>query len=214
MDMKIRTALIREHRTRRLMSQEELAAACGLSLRTIQRIENDGKASQESLRALAAVFEVDPDSLRASEDFTPYSHTQIGWTIILLMVTVSGLILGVQPRAGLVVLALGLLVGALFGTLSIAVSETELSWRFGLGLIRKREPISEIREAEKCVNRWFHGFGIRFIPPGRWLYNVSGMDAVQVTMKSGRRFRLGTDEPDYLYKSLNAAILLAESRQK
>jgi transcriptional regulator with XRE-family HTH domain len=48
-------------------SQEQLGAACGLNLRTIQRLENTGKASMESVRALAAVFEVDADALIVSE---------------------------------------------------------------------------------------------------------------------------------------------------
>jgi transcriptional regulator with XRE-family HTH domain len=38
-------------------SQEELAAHSGLSVRTIQRIENGKRASLESLKCLAAVFE-------------------------------------------------------------------------------------------------------------------------------------------------------------
>ena len=45
------------------MSQEELAGATGLSLRTIQRIETDGIASLESKKALACVFQVELETL-------------------------------------------------------------------------------------------------------------------------------------------------------
>lgn len=40
-------------------SQEQLAELSGLSIRTIQRIENREKPSVESLKSLSAVFEVD-----------------------------------------------------------------------------------------------------------------------------------------------------------
>jgi len=44
-------------------SQEQLASASGLSVRTIQRIEAGYPASAESLKSLAAVFEVDFSTL-------------------------------------------------------------------------------------------------------------------------------------------------------
>lgn len=64
--MKIDARRIRELRLGRQWSQEQLAAACGLNLRTVQRLEASGRASVESLRSLAAVFEVGPESLLAS----------------------------------------------------------------------------------------------------------------------------------------------------
>lgn len=44
-------------------SQEQLAKLSALNLRTIQRLESGAKISTESLRALAAVFEVPAESL-------------------------------------------------------------------------------------------------------------------------------------------------------
>ena len=61
--MRIDAGLVKKLRAERHWSQEQLAAACGVNLRTIQRLENTGKASIESVRALAAVFEVDADEL-------------------------------------------------------------------------------------------------------------------------------------------------------
>ena len=48
--------LIRKLRLERGWSQETLAEISGLSVRTIQRLERGGKASLESLSALAATF--------------------------------------------------------------------------------------------------------------------------------------------------------------
>ncbi|MBV9189330.1 MAG: helix-turn-helix domain-containing protein [Betaproteobacteria bacterium] len=51
--------LIQKLRLKRGWSQQQLADASGLSARTIQRLENGHAASTESLKCLAAVFEVD-----------------------------------------------------------------------------------------------------------------------------------------------------------
>lgn len=51
--------LIQKLRLKRGWSQQQLADASGLNVRTIQRIEAGQPASPESLKCLAAVFEVD-----------------------------------------------------------------------------------------------------------------------------------------------------------
>ncbi|HGP6770839.1 TPA: helix-turn-helix domain-containing protein, partial [Vibrio cholerae O1] len=50
--------MIKKLRERKNWSQEQLATMSGLSVRTIQRIESGNKASIESLKSLASVFEV------------------------------------------------------------------------------------------------------------------------------------------------------------
>jgi hypothetical protein len=64
--------------------------------------------------------------------------------------------------------------------------------------------IEDIQSAEVVENPWYAGWGIRITPQGM-LYNVSGFQAVEMRMKNGSRFRLGTDEPE----SLQGAILQA-----
>lgn len=61
--MYINSTRLRELRAARQWSQEQLANLSGLNLRTIQRLESGAKISTESLRALAAVFEVPAESL-------------------------------------------------------------------------------------------------------------------------------------------------------
>ena len=53
--------------------------------------------------------------------------------------------------------------------------------------------------------RWWYGWGIHLTPFG-WLYNVSGLDAVAITLRAGRKFALGTDDPHGLLAALRAAI--------
>jgi transcriptional regulator with XRE-family HTH domain len=59
--------LIQRLRLKRGWSQQQLADASGLSVRTIQRLENGQPASMESLKCLAAVFEVDIATLQNPE---------------------------------------------------------------------------------------------------------------------------------------------------
>lgn len=54
---------VRKLRLKRAWSQEQLAQFSGLNIRTIQRIERGQKAGLESLKSLAAVFEVEVDDL-------------------------------------------------------------------------------------------------------------------------------------------------------
>jgi transcriptional regulator with XRE-family HTH domain len=57
--MKVNTTLVLELRKERSWSQDELATAAGLNLRTIQRIENEGTASLQSMKAIASALEAD-----------------------------------------------------------------------------------------------------------------------------------------------------------
>ena len=61
-----KTIPIQKLRVQRGWSQEQLAELSGLSPRTIQRLERGHKASMESLKCIAAVFEVDFADLKES----------------------------------------------------------------------------------------------------------------------------------------------------
>jgi transcriptional regulator with XRE-family HTH domain len=54
--MNINAALVKQLRLEKSWSQEELAIATGLNLRTVQRIEKEATASLQSKKALASVF--------------------------------------------------------------------------------------------------------------------------------------------------------------
>jgi uncharacterized membrane protein YhaH (DUF805 family)/DNA-binding XRE family transcriptional regulator len=80
--MKIDSNLVKKLRTARNWSQEQLSEECGLSLRTIQRLENGDNASIESVRALAEVFDIDSNELILSEkdeSMTPFDAVKIGF---------------------------------------------------------------------------------------------------------------------------------------
>ena len=55
--------IVRKLRAKKSWSQEQLADFCGLNVRTIQRVESGQKASIETLKCIASVFEVDISTL-------------------------------------------------------------------------------------------------------------------------------------------------------
>jgi hypothetical protein len=50
-----------------------------------------------------------------------------------------------------------------------------------------------------------YGWGIHYYGKG-WLYNVAGLDAVEIRLTSGRRLRIGTDEPEVPCEAISRAI--------
>ena len=65
--MKVNIELVRKMRKDNAWSQEELATASGLNLRTIQRIEKEATASLQSMKALASVFDMNIRDLEYEE---------------------------------------------------------------------------------------------------------------------------------------------------
>jgi hypothetical protein len=137
-----------------------------------------------------------------------FSRTTFGGLVVLFLI--PAIYLGAHdPEAiwifGLITALLfaGLL---LFHSLTVEIARGYLRIRFGIGLIRKTVRVKDIKSAEAVRNRWWYGWGIRLTPHG-WLFSVSGFEAVQIQLKNGRQYRIGTDEPDKLLAAIKAAML-------
>jgi transcriptional regulator with XRE-family HTH domain len=74
-EMRVDPLKLRQLREERSWSQERLADAAGLSLRTVQRVEREGNASAETRLALAGAFGVDVGVL--SETLVPSSAVSL-----------------------------------------------------------------------------------------------------------------------------------------
>jgi len=130
-----------------------------------------------------------------------YRHTQPGWVIVGTVGAVVALVAPRLPMAGLPLVAVCAVTLLLFGALTVELSHDQLRLWFGLGLVRRRIPLAGISAFRAVRNPWYCGWGIRRGPTG-WLWNVSGLDAVELTFTDGRRFRVGTDEPGELVAAL------------
>jgi transcriptional regulator with XRE-family HTH domain len=91
MDMTISSQYVRELRQKANWSQEDLAAASGLSLRTIQRVENDGAAAFETRKALAAAFGLRPDDLEKVDPAEDPYYVRIGLGLLVFWIGIAWL---------------------------------------------------------------------------------------------------------------------------
>lgn len=86
MKVKVRRELIKQLRTKQAWTQEQLAEFSGLHSRTVQRIENEGMASLQSLRSVARAFEVDVDSLELTAEKIEFGPLLAESRILLLAI--------------------------------------------------------------------------------------------------------------------------------
>ena len=142
---------------------------------------------------------------------TRYEHTQIGhviiWSLLAIILIASGGLIG--HHAPPIIISIILLVCLiLFYKLKISIENETLCVSFGLGIIRNKVRLADIVGCELIRIRWWYGWGIHLTPYG-WLYNVSGLNAVAITLGDGRKFALGTDDPHGLIAAIRDSIIHA-----
>lgn len=95
--MQLQSEIIKTVRDQRAWTQQHLADACGLSLRTIQRVEKYGNASQETALGLASVLEVELDELKMIPNKNNAMFEKVDLRVQFLMLGIalfSGTIIG------------------------------------------------------------------------------------------------------------------------
>jgi hypothetical protein len=137
-----------------------------------------------------------------------YRHTQIAWAIIIpadiaALVALYFVIAAREPAAIMALLPLLALSSLFYGLTVIGTQET-IEIRFGIGAIRKRLKLKDILTAEPYRTSFWHGWGIRYCE-GAVLFNVSGYDAVRLTMANGKQYIIGTDEPSKFLNFIQTA---------
>ena len=144
-----------------------------------------------------------------------YQHTQTGLLTrrllraISIITAGSGLFVALRSTLRSIPLlassAIVFVCATLFDSLTVRVSHDLVEISFGIGIIRKQFDVGNIRRASVVKNKWYYGWGIRLTPHG-WLYNVSGLDAVEILMDNGKQYRIGTDQPNELENAINTVI--------
>lgn len=140
---------------------------------------------------------------------TGYDHTQrSNWMLVIFAIVILTLA-GIWAATGAFVLAAPMVLLAVvpwaFSSLRVRVDEHELRVGFAGGRLGWRCPLQRVANVSPVRNRWWYGWGIRITPHG-WLYNVSGLDAVEIELTSGRRFRVGTDQPQALAEAIRERL--------
>ena len=139
-----------------------------------------------------------------------YKHTQVGYLIIIaLIIPLLILLFTMVIHEFTPILLIGFFVFLafliLFPSLTVEIDETRLIAKFGFGIINKKFILKDIDSCHAVKNPWYYGWGIRITPHG-WLYNISGLSAVEIQMKNGKKYRIGTDEPKSLEYAITQAI--------
>jgi hypothetical protein len=146
-----------------------------------------------------------------------YRHSQFGYAIALVMVVATlvdaaaiasimgkGLELA-EMAVPIFLLFLFPALGVMFHKLSVVVDDSGVCFSFGLGMIKKRIAAGDIVSVAAVRNKIWYGIGIHYIGCG-WLYNVSGLLAVEIKLKNGNRTRIGSDEPEKLAAAVRELI--------
>lgn len=138
-----------------------------------------------------------------------YARKQIGHGMTLIVAAGLACIIYLMSQRGVksifvfytVVLAC---LALLFSSMTVTVAGGVLTVKFGMGLIRKRFTLSDIASCRVVTNPWYYGWGIRRIPGG-WFFGVAGKSALELTMRSGKRFRIGSADPEELKNAIEEA---------
>ena len=144
-----------------------------------------------------------------------YRHTQIGWTISIVMLAVLAFMLWATHGTGaafgpfavaFTLFFAGLLV--LFCTLNARVDDEAIVVSFGPGLVKRRVPLSDIESATVYRLPWYAiAYGLRMNLKGtRQLWRVSGKWTVDLKLAGDRELFVGTDQPEALEAVIRSAI--------
>ena len=143
-----------------------------------------------------------------------YRNTQLAWIylvplIVLVPFVVIGTALSGAWWVGLLVGIVLAFVYGMFSTLNTRVERGEVRIHFTYGWPRRTIPVSAITSHHPVRGKWWHGWGIRWIPGGM-LYSVWGLDAVEIQYRDAKKgkdrlFRAGTDDPEGFDAAIAAA---------
>ena len=139
-----------------------------------------------------------------------YEHTQVGYLMFVILCVILAFMIFFMSfygfnLIGFIAVLLVVLVLWMFTKLTVEIDSEFLRIKFGPGIIRKKFPLKDIVSCKEVKNPWYYGWGIRITPNGI-LYNVSGFLAVEIEMKKGRKYRIGTDEPEKLRQAIHQSI--------
>jgi len=152
---------------------------------------------------------------------TSYKHTQVGYLMLVVTLAILVLFAWVQITARAeppsyysgtnfavsAVMVLILFILASFTTLTVSINESYLRIKFSYGFLSRKFALNQIASVRTVRNHWYYGWGVRiWFWPYMWIYNTSGFEAVEIILKNGRVYRIGTDVPQEFEMAIKKAI--------
>lgn len=137
-----------------------------------------------------------------------YTHTQKVPENVLAVATVASLALGLTPPGWVLrVIAMGIAGATAFNfrSLTVSLDAEKIRIQYGDGPIKKSFPLAGISSVVPIRTSPIMGWGIHYVGSG-WLFNVYGLDAVEITYNNGKKIFIGTDEPHVLTSAINKRI--------
>lgn len=120
---------------------------------------------------------------------------------VLFFIGIALIVIGGAALSTGIVLIIAALIVVLGSVLTVKVDGGYVSAAFLAGWPKHRIALDDIESATRVRNKAWWGLGVRKVPGG-WMYNVGGLDAIEIVRSNGKRFRIGTNDPDGLEKAL------------
>ena len=139
-----------------------------------------------------------------------YRHVQIGYLLIIsfgiLIIFSAVLVVATSFTPGFLFAMIAFAIAlTMFCNMTVLVDNRFIVVAFYLGLPRRSISLADVASCRVVRCPWYYGWGIRYTPRG-WIFRISGLAAVEIELAKGKRFQIGTDEPDVLAGAIDRAL--------
>jgi len=131
--------------------------------------------------------------------------TQFGWIFLGVIILIFGFIIYQNRNLNtlLILSALAIVLLLLFYKLTISITDQDVKFSMGIGIIKGKYKLSDINYCKPLSYIPF-GWGIR-LRPGVILFNVSGNKAIELEIKNkNRKIWIGTNKPEEISQYINS----------
>jgi hypothetical protein len=123
--------------------------------------------------------------------------------VVAVSIMATGSEMSTVSTIGMVGFGIALLgVVLMFSRIEVTVNAGQVLAAFLFGWPHREIMLEDVTAVREVRNRWIQGWGIRKISGG-WMYNVWGLDAVELELSSRKVFRIGTNDPGNLFAALS-----------
>lgn len=142
-----------------------------------------------------------------------YSHSQTGIFLlsVLIIPAIITVIVELTKGSGLssffwIVPVVLLIAALIFARMGVTVDNKEVRLALCFGLFVKHIDLQRIVSCRIVQPKWYHGIGIHFVGNNAILYNVSFGKAVEITLISGSKIQIGSNDCEALAEAITKEL--------